>query len=395
MDLIRKNKLFIDNEAFITLSMMNEGLLYPVTHLMNSKENKEVNKTKTYNNMTFPFSFILAPAGKKNQIILKNLKQNEIVDLYVKHKKVGFIKTKEVFKIDKKERIKLIYGSYDLKNKTIAKTANRLGKYAISGELKLIESPIKKDLEKVKKIIKQTNATNIVGMIINANPFHRVHERIIRLALENNDMVILFLAKNLKNEGIDYNIRYKVVKKIVDDFFPKNKVLIVPLYNTYIFAGLNEVIMDSLVIRNFGCNKFLMGQTHEGLGIHYQNQHVKSIFDILKGTNLETIAINEYVYCNICKTMVSTNSCPHGSHHHINYHSEALLELLKNGIIPPPIIMRKEISAIYLTSLFPNRFKNLQKLYFDLIPNKGILEKHTEEELYIALSKLYQTTSMT
>jgi sulfate adenylyltransferase len=395
MELIRKNKLFIDNEAFITLSMMIEGLLYPVTHLMNSKENDEVNKTKTYNSMTFPFSFILAPAGKRNEEILKQTKKNDIVELYCKNKKVGQIEVEEVFKIDKYKRVKLIYGSDDLNNENIAKTLNRLGNYAISGKLKLIDSPIKKDLKRVKNSIKQINAKNVVGMTTNANPFHRVHERIVRLALENNDMVILFLAKNLKTDGIEYETRYNVLQKIADNFFPKNRVLVVPLYNTYIFAGLNEVIIDSLVIKNFGCNKFLMGQTHEGLGIHYSNQHIKSIFDVLKGINLETIAINEYVYCDICKTMVSTNSCPHGSHHHINYHSESLLELLKNGIIPPPIMMRKEVSSIYLTSLFPNRFKNLQKLYFDLIPNKGIIENHTEEELYIALSKLYQTTSMT
>jgi len=395
MESAKKNKLFIDNEAFITLSMMVEGLLYPVTHLMNSKENDEVNKTKTFNGMTFPFSFVLAPAGKKNEEILKSTKSNDTIELYCKNKKVGSIKVEEVFKINKHKRVKLIYGSDDLNNKNIAKTLNRLGNYAIAGELNLIQSPINSDLKKIKNSIKQANAKNIVGMTLNANPFHRVHERIVRLALENNDIIVLFLAKNLKTDGIDYETRYKALKKIANDFFPKNKLLIVPLYNTYIFAGLNEVIIDSLVIKNFGCNKFLMGQTHEGLGIHYANQHIKSIFDILQGINLETITINEYVYCDICKTMVSKNSCPHGNHHHINYHSEALFELLKNGILPPSIMMRKELSAIYLTSLFPNRFKNLQNLYFDLIPNKGIIEEHYEEELYIALSKLYQTTSMT
>jgi sulfate adenylyltransferase len=93
--------------------------------------------------------------------------------------------------------------------------------------------------------------------------------------------------------------------------------------------------------------------------------------------------------------MVSTNSCPHGTHHHIKYHSDSLFELLKSGIIPPSIMMRKEITALYLNCLFPNRFKNLQQLYYDLIPNDGIIEKVTEEELYIKLIQLYQTTSMT
>jgi len=390
----KRNKLFIDKEAFITLSMMKEGLLYPVTHLMNEKEATEVNITGIYQNKTFPFSFILAPSGNKNEEILKNSKKNDILELYCNKEKIGSIIVDDIFEIDPIKRVEQIYGSSDPHHKGVAKTLKRLGKYAISGNLELLHSPIKKDIQNLKSLIQQTNAKNIVGITTNANPFHRVHERIIRLALENNDLVVLFLTKNIKNDDIDFDIRYKATKTIVDSFFPKNKVIIIPLNNTYIFSGLNEIIIDSIVIKNFGCNKFLMGQTHEGLGIHYENQNIKTIFDILQGINLETITINEYVYCNVCKTMVSTNSCPHGSHHHIKYHSEAILELLKKGIIPPPIMMRKELTAMYLSFLFKNRFDNLQKLYYDLIPNNGIIEEISEEDLYINLIKLYQTTSM-
>ena len=391
----RKNKLFIDEEAFTTLSMMKEGLLYPVTKLMNQKEAEIVDKTGIYKNKTFPFSFILAPAGKKNEEVLKQAKKNEIIELFCNNQKVGEIKTEEVFKIDKIKRVEKIYGSSDLNHKGIKKTLSRLGNYAISGEIDLVDSTIKDDLIKIKNIISSTNAKNIVGITTNSNPFHRVHERIIRLTLEHNDIVILFVTKNLKNDGIDFNTRFKATKIITENFFPKNKVIPIALNNTYIFSGLNEVIIDSIVVKNFGCNKFVMGQTHEGLGIHYENQNIKTIFDILEGIHLETLTINEYVYCNVCKTMVSTNSCPHGSHHHIKYHSEALLELLKTGIIPPPIMMRKELTAIYLKSLFKDRFKNLQKLYYDLIPNNGIITQIDEEEFYINLIKLYQTTSMT
>ena len=394
MDLTRK-KLFIDNEAFTTLSMMKEGLLKPVTKLMNKKEAEEVNKNGIYNNQTFPFAFILAPSGKRNEEVLKNSSKNEILELICNHKKIGEIKVDEIFPINPLERVKQIYGSSDINHKGIGKTLKRLGNFAISGDVTLINSPIKNDINNLKTIIKENNAKNIVGIILNSNPFHRVHERIIRLIMEHNDIVVLFLRTNLKNKGIDFDTRYKTLKIITQRFFPKNKIIIVPLNNTYIFSGLNEVIMDSIVIKNFGCNKFAMGQTHEGLGIHYENQNMKSIFDILKGINLETITINEYVYCDVCKTMVSTNSCPHGSHHHINYHSEALLQLLKVGIIPPPIMMRKELTALYLTSLFPNRFKNIQQIYYELIPNNGIIEKIDEEDLYIKLIKLYQTTSMT
>ena len=155
MDLQKRNKIFIDNEAFITLSMMKEGLLYPVTKLMNKKTADEVNKTKTFKGQTFPFSFILAPAGKKNEIVLQKANKNESLELYKEGELVGEIIVEEVFEIDPTKRVELIYGSSDVNCRGVAKTLKRLGKYAISGEITLFNSPIKKDIQQIKKRIKE------------------------------------------------------------------------------------------------------------------------------------------------------------------------------------------------------------------------------------------------
>ena len=62
----RKNKtIYIDKEAVSALELVSEGLLYPVTKLMNKKEANEVASSGMINGKTFPFPFILAPAGKK------------------------------------------------------------------------------------------------------------------------------------------------------------------------------------------------------------------------------------------------------------------------------------------------------------------------------------------
>jgi len=57
--------------------------------------------------------------------------------------------------------------------------------------------------------------------------------------------------------------------------------------------------------------------------------------------------------------------------------------------------MRKEISAFLLSRILPNRFKNLGKLYYDILPATGLLEEHSEQDFYLELMKLYQTTSLT
>jgi len=388
---LNRNKIFIDKEAWITLSMVQAGLLKPIDKLMNQKEAKRANEDKVYKNGHVPFSFILAPAGKKNEKILKTNPKK--IDLYCEGKKIGEIDVEEIYEIDPFERVEKIYGTKDYKNyPQVAKTLKRLGKYAIAGNFWVEDTGIEKQIDYVKE--KTKHAENIVGMTMHAKPIHRVHEKIMRMAIEKNDILVVFLIKDIHQEEIPYKLRYEALKETVDNYFPKNKVLIVPLLNTYIFSGVNEAILDAMIAKNFGCNKFIMGQTHKGLGIHYQANHLHSIFDSME-LEIEIETINEYVYCDQCKTIVSVNSCPHGSHHHISYHSDSIFELIKTGLMPPTILMRKEISAKYLAYLYPNRFKNLQKLYYDIAPNKGLIEENKEEDFYISLMKLYQTSSLT
>jgi len=386
-----KNKIYIDKEAYYTLAMVQAGLLKPFDKLMNQEEAKIADTQKKYKNKTVPFSFILAPAGKRNEEVLKQNPKK--IELVYNNKKIGEINVEEIYEIDPLKRVETIYGTKDAKNyPQVAKTLKRLGRYAIAGDFWVEDYGIKKKIDFTKEIIK--NKDKVVGMTMHAKPIHRVHEKIMRQAIEKNDLLIVFLIKNIQEEEVPYKLRYESLKFVVENYFPKDKIIIIPLLNTYIFSGVNEAILDAMIAKNFGCNKFIMGQTHKGLGIYYEADHIKSIFDSLDlGIEIETI--NEYVYCDQCKTIVSVNSCPHGSHHHISYHSDSIFELIKTGLMPPTILMRKEISAKFLAQMFPNRFKNLQKLYYDISPNKGLIEENKEEDFYIALMKLYQTSSLT
>jgi sulfate adenylyltransferase len=64
-------------------------------------------------------------------------------------------------------------------------------------------------------------------------------------------------------------------------------------------------------------------------------------------------------------------------------------------MMPPSVLMRREVSASILSALFPERFDHLQELYDSLMPNDGLMEEHSEEDFYIKLMGLYQTTSLT
>ena len=387
--------LYIDTEALSTLALVQEGLLAPVTRLMGKEEAEEVDRTHHYKGIPFPFSFILAPKGQRNHQTLKSLKAGEKVDLICQEKKVGELEVEEIFSIDPRQRLINIYGSTDPSHPGVKNTMARLGNLAVSGPYH-VEYPLIRDtLNRTRQMIRRTGARKISAMMLAANPLNRAHERMIRQSLTDADLMILFLRKPFTDEGLRYDIRLNSLQRFIDNFLPRNKVLVLPFENTYIFAGYNELILDALLAQNYGCNELIIGKNHAGLGLYYDQNRFNTIFDSLSDLEIHITTVDEYVYCDTCRTLVSTRTCPHGQHHHIHYHSESIMALILNGILPPPILVRKEISAAIIASLFPNRFENLQETYYSLMPSSGLLEPKTDEQFYIKLMGLYQTSSLT
>ncbi len=391
----RSNTLYIDQEAISALALVKSGLLHPVTSLMNRKQTLEVLQTGTFNQKVFPFPLILAPSGKSNQEVLSQAKKGELLILVSEGQKIGELIVEEVFEINPKERVRQIYGTDNLEHPGVKSTYERLGKIAVSGEYELDLTTFSDRKEKLEEAKNSISAQHVTAMMMGANPLHRAHERLIRQALDKTDLVVIFLLKPFNRADLNYELRLKTLTYFVQNFLPTNRVHIIPLENSYIFAGYNEVIIDAIVAKNFGCNRLTIGQNHAGVGMYYDQNTNKSIIDRLTGLDIEVDIASEYVYCNECKTLVSTKTCPHGQHHHISYHSDSILELIKLGLLPPAVLMRKEIAAIILSHLFPDRFKNLEKLYYDIMPVTGLLEEHTEKDFYEELMKLYQTTSLT
>ncbi|WP_309499412.1 sulfate adenylyltransferase [Sulfurovum sp.] len=393
---MQKNKsLHIDTEALSTLALVKAGLITPVDKLMNQKEAEEVDRTKFYKGVPFPFAFILAPKGERNSKVLKTVERGEKLDLISGDKKVGELIVEETFAVDTQQRLTNIFGTSDSSHPGVKNTSMRLGKIAVSGEYTVEYPLISDNIKRIQTMITKTGARFVSSIMLAANPLNRAHERMIRQALSSSDLLIIFLRKPFTSEGLRYDIRYNALTTFIDNFLPQNRVLVIPFENSYIFAGYNELILDALLAKNYGCNQLIVGKNHGGLGLYYDKNRLNSVFDHCKNINIDIKTIDQYVYCDTCKTLVSTRTCPHGQHHHVHYHSESIMQLMQSGLIPPSILVRKEVSANILAALFPNRFKNLQEMYYALIPSSGLLEQQSEEQFYLNLVALYQTSSLT
>jgi sulfate adenylyltransferase len=387
--------LYIDTEALSTLALVQAGLISPVDKLMNQKEAKEVDERKFYKGVPFPFAFVLAPKGEQNHKVLENLSQGEKVDLMNEGQKVGELTVDETFPIDPKQRLNNIYGTSDATHPGVKNTTARLGNIAVSGEYTVNYPLIEDNIKRIQSMVNKTGAKFVSAIMLAANPLNRAHERMIRQAISDSDLLIIFLRKPFTTEGLRYDIRHSALETFVENFLPRNKVLIVPFENTYIFAGYNELIVDALLAKNYGCHQLVVGKNHGGLGLYYDKNRLSSVFDHCKDIDIHIKTVDEYVYCDTCKTLVSTTTCPHGQHHHVHYHSGSIMALIQSGLIPPSILMRKEVSANILAALFPERFENLQEMHYSLMPGSGLLEQQSEEQFYLKLIQLYQTSSLT
>ena len=387
--------LYIDTEALSTLALVQAGLISPVDKLMNQTQAQEVDKTKMYKGVPFPFAFVLAPKGKQNDKVLKHLQHGEIVDLINEGNKVGELTVEETFPINPTQRLNNIYGTSDASHPGVKNTTARLGDIAVCGDYTVNYPLLEDNIKRIQSMITKTGAKNVSSMMLAANPLNRAHERMIRQAISDSDLLIIFLRKPFTSEGLRYDIRHNALSTFVDNFLPRNKVLIVPFENSYIFAGYNELILDALLAKNYGCHQLVVGKNHGGLGLYYDQNRLNSVFDHCKEIDIDIKTVDEYVYCDTCKTLVSTSTCPHGQHHHVHYHSESIMKLIQSGLIPPSILVRKEVSANILAALFPERFENLQEMHYSLMPGSGLLEQQSEEQFYLKLIKLYQTSSLT
>ena len=389
----RKNsEISINTEVYGALELIKNKILSNFSALMDDEQIKEVAKKGYFNGEPMPYSFGFAPFGEVNQNITSKLHAGQRVNLNMDGKIVGHIDVAKVFKFDENMRAKNIF----LANESNSEMSLNLGKYGISGEFELYDESLQISKDALNELIKESGAKKITAVFLTADPFNRAHERLVRMTIDKADLVVVFLIRTREERHIDYEIRKQVLGFFNQNYLPTKKVFVFALKNTTLFSSHANPTLECIAASRLGANKLVIGQNHSGIGMFFDHNEVHTILDIYKNDlNLDVIVLPELVYCNKCKTLVSTKSCPHGQHHQIKYHPDVIKELLFNGIMPPAILVRPEISALVLSKLYVNRFKDIQKLCDDLFVNSGLLENKTDRDFYEELMKLYQTSSLT
>ncbi|NLK66633.1 MAG: sulfate adenylyltransferase [Campylobacteraceae bacterium] len=385
-----KNRVLqIDKETYGNLSIIKNEVLSKYSSLMDEHEIDEVVNSGYLNGELMPYAYIFS----RDKEEIRDIKFGEVVKLELDGKIVGEILATNVFRHKGYWRF---FSLFEANAISLPNEEDYNGKFCISGEIMLYDDEISKIKKEISRLKSELNLQKITALMLSANPLHRVHERLIRLTIDKADLLLIFLIRSHAEDRLEYELREKTLRFFIDKFLPREKILLIPLRDTMLFSEHKNPELECMAAHGFGANKVVLSQKHGSIGMFFTQNQAHTIIDkIRKISDIEVLVMPEYVFCNECNTIVSTKTCPHGQHHHVRYHSKTLRTLLRSGILPPAILMRKEISALILSELFPKRFENLQQIYDELFPNQGILETNTYEDFYNELAKLYQTSSLT
>lgn len=354
----RLKKIYINKKEVSDIEMLATGAFSPLEGFMNKKDYENViNNSRLSNGVVWTIPITLAISEDE----AKDLEEGEditLVQLSTKNDKriLGILHLEEKYKYNKEKEVKKIYGTTDTKHPGVAYIYSR-DNVLIAGKVSLFESSWHYDFrkyyltpQKTRKIFEEKGWKTIVGFQTR-NPIHRAHEYIQKCALEIVDGLFIHpIVGEVKEDDIPADVRMKCYEVLIENYYPKDRVLLCinPAYMRY--AGPMEAIFHAIVRKNYGCTHFIVGRDHAGVGNYYGQFDAQYIFDKFSKDELGIVPLffDNSFYCKKCANMASKRTCPHNSDWHFSLSGTKVRELLKEGEIPPVEFTRKEVADILI-----------------------------------------------
>ena len=187
------------------------------------------------------------------------------------------------------------------------------------------------------------------------NPMHRAHEELCKMALEAVDadgVLIHMLLGKLKPGDIPAHVRDASIRKMVEEYFPKNTVMVTGYGFDMLYAGPREAVLHAVFRQNCGCSHLIVGRDHAGVGDYYGAFDAQTIFDekVPEGAlEIQIFRADHTAYSKKLNRVVMMRDVPdHTKDDFILLSGTKVREMLGNGIAPPPEFSRPEVAQILM-----------------------------------------------
>lgn len=264
----------------------------------------------------------------------------------------------EFYPYDKLDMVRALYGTDDEKHPGVSKTF-KMKEFLVSGKIDVHKKINNYNLRnyrqepiKTRQEIKRKGWKTMVGFQTRNIP-HIAHEMLQKAALNIYDGIFInpLIGKKKTGDFKDEVILESYIK-LIENYFPSDRVMFVTLHTEMRYAGPKEAIHHAIMRKNFGCSHFIVGRDHAGVNDYYHPFAAHEIFKEYPDIGIQPIFFPAFYYCKKCLGYANERNCPHGSEYKEELSGTRMRKMVTSGELPGKHLLRPEIADVII------KFKN-------------------------------------
>lgn len=348
-------QLPIDRRVLSDVRMLGIGAYSPLEGFMRQEEyDRVVWDMRLPSGLVWPIPITLAIGA----VEAHDLNGAQRAALTYRGRPVAIIEIADIYQPDKRIEARQVYGVDDPRHPGV-RAVYEQGEFYLGGPVHVIDLAL--DLEgelapyflspkETRQFFHERGWRSIVAFQTR-NPIHRAHEYLQKCALELVDGLLVHpLAGATKEDDIDVTTRFACYKKLLEDYYPAERILLAAFPASMRYAGPREAVFHALCRQNYGCTHMIVGRDHAGVGDYYGTYDAQKIFERFSPgeIGIQPLPFEHAFFCTACQGMATRRTCPHDDSRHVILSGTKVRQMLQNGKMPPPEFTRPEIADILM-----------------------------------------------
>jgi len=273
--------------------------------------------------------------------------------------KFGILHVHEIYEYNKQDMANAVYGTTDTNHPGVSRLFN-MKEFLVGGEVEVFQMKEYDEIQKFRMHPSETRSEitkrgwkSIVGFQTRNVP-HVAHEMLQKAALNIYDGLFLnpLIGKKKIGDFTD-DLIISAYESLIDNYFPKNRVLFSTIHTSMRYAGPREAIHHAIMRKNFGCTHFIVGRDHAGVGNYYPPFAAQEIFQKYPDLGITPVIFPSFYFCKKCMSFANEKTCPHGIESKEELSGTMMRKMVNSGKIPEKHLMRPEIAELILKSEKP------------------------------------------